>query len=191
MPSDSQYLWSTEHSMMLKPPTTPTTLSVWISLWAKPAIWAGFVCSSYHLYWIGWPLMPPLSLTQLKYACAIVAPSVKSVPGCLVTIAPSLIGVPLAFTPGFFPHFVTSPAAGVADPPPLVAAAPPVEADVLLLLLLPQALSTTARPTARTTTSAAHVLPLFPINAPPSLDQISSRRDQTRRVDRQATGPGR
>src|SRR2546423_258581 len=124
--------------------------------------------------------MPPLSLTHVKYACAIVAPSVKSVPGCFVTIAPSLIGVPVAFTPGFFPHFVTSPAAGAAAP--LVAAPPPVDAEVLLLLLLPHALSTTARPSARTTTSADHVLPLFPINAPPSLDQISSRRYQTRRV---------
>src|SRR6185312_2001758 len=115
--------------------------------------------------------MPPLSLTHVKYACAVVAPSVKSVPGCLVTMAPSLIGVPVAFVPGFVPHFVTSPAAGAV--PPLVAAgAAPVDADVLLLLLLPHALSTTARPTARTTTSAAHVLPLFPINAPPSLDQI-------------------
>ena len=52
--------------------------------------------------------MPPLSLTQLKYAWAMLAPSVKSVPGCLVTIAPTLIGVPVAFVPGFFPHFVTS-----------------------------------------------------------------------------------
>ena len=45
MPSDSQYLWSTAHSMMLKPPTIATALSVWISLCAKPAIWAGLVCS--------------------------------------------------------------------------------------------------------------------------------------------------
>src|SRR4051794_13794531 len=124
--------------------------------------------------------MPPFSLTQVKYACAIVAPSVKSVPGCFVTIAPSLIGVPLAAVPGFVPHFVTSPAAGAAAlvlaPPPLVAAV------VLLLLLLPHALMTTARATAKTTTSAADHFPLFPINAPPSLDQISSRRYQTRRV---------
>src|SRR3954454_7594430 len=131
--------------------------------------------------------MPPLSLTQLKYACAVVAPSVKSVPGCFVTIAPSLIGVPVAFVPGFVPHLVTSPAAGAA-----LVAAPPVAAVVLLLLLLPHALMATARPTASTTASAAdHVLPLFPIYAPPSLDQISSRRDQTRRVIRGAVGPGR
>ena len=30
--------------------------------------------------------------------------SVKSVPGCFVLIAPSVIGLPLAATPGFGPH---------------------------------------------------------------------------------------
>jgi hypothetical protein len=30
--------------------------------------------------------------------------SLKSVPGCLVLIAPMLIGVPVAATPGFVPH---------------------------------------------------------------------------------------
>jgi hypothetical protein len=30
--------------------------------------------------------------------------SLKSVPGCLVLIAPMLIGVPVALTPGFEPH---------------------------------------------------------------------------------------
>ena len=49
MPSDSQYLWSTAHSMMRKPPTIATALSVWISLCAKPAIWAGLVCSVVEL----------------------------------------------------------------------------------------------------------------------------------------------
>src|ERR671936_600523 len=118
--------------------------------------------------------MPPLSLTQLKYALAMLAPSVKSVPGCFVTIAPSLIGVPVAFTPGFVPHLLTSVDAAALELPVDAGAA----ALVLLFLLLPQADSETARPTASTTTSAAdHVLPLFPINAPPSLNQISSRRD--------------
>src|SRR3954466_11905757 len=79
--------------------------------------------------------MPPFSFTHVKYACAIVAPSVKSVPGCLVTIAPTLIGVPVAFVPGFVPHFVTSPAffAVVVLPPP------PLLDVVLSLLLLPHA----------------------------------------------------
>jgi hypothetical protein len=34
----------------------------------------------------------------------MLAMSVKSVPGCLVTIVPSLIGVPVAATPGLGPH---------------------------------------------------------------------------------------
>src|SRR5208282_688310 len=48
--------------------------------------------------------MPPLALTQLKYASAMLGMSVKLVPGWSVAIAPSLIGEPVAFTPGFFPH---------------------------------------------------------------------------------------
>jgi hypothetical protein len=35
-------------------------------------------------------------------------PSLKSVPGCLVSIVPMLIGVPVALTPGFGPHFDVS-----------------------------------------------------------------------------------
>src|SRR5919197_5078459 len=41
---------------------------------------------------------------------------VKSVPGCLVTIAPSLIGVPVAFWPLPAPHFDVGPVLAV-DPP--------------------------------------------------------------------------
>src|SRR5512133_4273491 len=89
--------------------------------------------------------MPPLSLTQLKYAFAIWAPSVKSVPGCLVTISPSLIGVPLAFTPGLVPHLETSVAAAAC-----VDAPPPPAVDELLLLLLPHAETKSERPTAST-----------------------------------------
>ena len=48
--------------------------------------------------------MPPLSLTQAKYALIMFGPSVKSVPGCLVSIVPMLIGVPVALTPGLGPH---------------------------------------------------------------------------------------
>jgi hypothetical protein len=48
--------------------------------------------------------MPPLSLTQSKYALAALVMSVKSVPGCWVTIAPILTGVPLAFFPLPRPH---------------------------------------------------------------------------------------
>jgi hypothetical protein len=49
--------------------------------------------------------MPPLALTQSKYALAPLGMSVKSVPGCLVTIAPIGIGAPLAFWPLPRPHF--------------------------------------------------------------------------------------
>jgi hypothetical protein len=75
-------------------------------------------------------------------------PSLKSVPGCLVSIVPILIGVPVAATPGFGPHFDVSADAlpelepleldDAVDPPPL--AAPPLE----LLLLLPHAANSTA-----------------------------------------------
>jgi hypothetical protein len=88
-----------------------------------------------------------LSFTQLKYACAIVAPSVKSVPGCLVTMAPTLMGDPVAFVPGFVPHFVTSPAffAVVAVPPP-----PPLPDVVLSSLLLPHAATNIDKPATNT-----------------------------------------
>jgi hypothetical protein len=51
--------------------------------------------------------------------------SLKSVPGCFVSIAPRLIGVPVAATPGFVPHAdvltvgVEAVALGGADAPPL------------------------------------------------------------------------
>jgi len=68
-------------------------------------------------------------------------PSLKSVPGCLVSIVPMLIGVPVAFTPGFDPHFDVSVDALLELPelldelelPPLLAAG----ALLVLLLLLP------------------------------------------------------
>jgi hypothetical protein len=40
--------------------------------------------------------------------------SVKSVPGNLVLIAPSLIGLPLALAPGFGPHYDVDDAAAEA-----------------------------------------------------------------------------
>ena len=49
-------------------------------------------------------MIPPLALTHAKYAPAMFSMSLKSVPGCLVLIAPMLIGVPVAATPGFVPH---------------------------------------------------------------------------------------
>ncbi len=76
-------------------------------------------------------------------------PSLKSVPGCLVSIVPMLIGVPVALTPGFGPHVEVS-----TDVLPLVPEAvleldvepPPPPAELLLELLLPQPASTTNSP---------------------------------------------
>src|SRR5947209_4283438 len=81
-------------------------------------------------------------------------PSEKSVPGCLVSIVPMLIGVPVAATPGLVPHFDVS-----TEPLALLVAAELVElllgpAAALLLeleLLLPHPAST-SRP--NTVTSA-------------------------------------
>src|SRR5918994_6027849 len=72
----------------------------------------------------GRPLMPPLSLTQSKYACTARPPSEKSVPGCLVLIAPNLIGSPLAFSPLPSPHLGAS-ALTFSAPPPSSSSSPP------------------------------------------------------------------
>jgi hypothetical protein len=77
-------------------------------------------------------------------------PSLKSVPGCLVSIVPIGIGVPVALTPGFLPHAEVL----LLAPPELalvvalVLAAPLGAAlELLLLLLLPQPASTRTAPT--------------------------------------------
>ena len=122
------------HSSRSNTPTIPTTWSVWISFLAAAAICAGCVWSYSTNSLIGWPLTPPLALTHSKYALIMFGPSVKSVPGCLVSIVPMLIGVPVAATPGFGPHDDVSvePPLELAAPtstsqldPPLLAAAPP------------------------------------------------------------------
>src|SRR6266478_4912398 len=77
-------------------------------------------------------------------------PSEKSVPGCLVSIVPTLIGVPVAATPGFGPHFEMS----TLDPEPLEPLEPlevlELGAAPLLLdeLLLPQPARTSIPDTA-------------------------------------------
>jgi len=80
-------------------------------------------------------LMPPLALTHAKYAFAMFEMSVNEVPGWLVTIPPSGIGVPVAATPALGPHCEVLTAAvlevGVLDGGLLV-----VLVVVLLLLLL-------------------------------------------------------
>src|ERR1700733_4744504 len=74
-------------------------------------------------------------------------PSLKSVPGCLVSMVPMLIGVPVAATPDFGPHedVLVEVAAVVALAVELVALEPPalLVALLLLLLLLPSAASAT------------------------------------------------
>ena len=82
----------------------PTTLSLWISFLASAASCAGLSCSVYWMYWIGRPLIPPLSLTHLKYAAATLEMVVKSTPGISMLIAPSLMGRPVAFFPVPRPH---------------------------------------------------------------------------------------
>jgi hypothetical protein len=85
----------------------------------------------------------------------MLGPSLKSVPGCLVSIVPIGIGVPVALTPGFLPH------ADVLVDPLLVLAAAVVlelvaldaplaavlELAELLELLLPHAANSNAAPT--------------------------------------------
>jgi hypothetical protein len=84
-------------------------------------------------------------------------PSLKSVPGCLVSIVPMLIGVPVAFTPGLGPHDEVSVDALVLlelldelELPPLLAAG----ALLVLLLLLPHPARIAATP--KTAASAIH-----------------------------------
>jgi hypothetical protein len=80
-------------------------------------------------------------------------PSLKSVPGCLVSIVPMLIGVPVALTPGFGPHDDVSldPVLALAVVLELELAllgAAALELALLLLLLLPHAASSAAATTA-------------------------------------------
>jgi hypothetical protein len=65
-------------------------------------------------------------------------PSLKSVPGCLVSIVPMLIGVPVAATPALGPHDEMLVEATL-ELEPLDVLEPPLAAAVVveLLLLLP------------------------------------------------------
>ena len=95
-------------------------------------------------------MTPPFAFTQVKYALIMFGPSLKSVPGCLVSIVPMLIGVPVALTPGFGPHddVLVEPVLALAVVP-LVLALVALEAPLLdvveLLLLLPHPASTSMR----------------------------------------------
>src|SRR5512134_1035448 len=72
------------------------------------------------MYWIGRPLMPPLSLTQSKYPFATFAIVVKSTPGISMLRLPILIGAPVAFLPvprpqtDFVADALPEPTTGVA-----------------------------------------------------------------------------
>src|SRR4051812_2362547 len=115
--------------------------------------------------------MPPLSLTQSKYAFAVFGMSVKSVPGCLVAMPPSLIGVPVAFLPLPRPHFDAAAAGSAAALLELEdELAPELELDDELLLSPPHAATT--RATAITATANAQRIARDPrsmrIAPPPS-----------------------
>ena len=73
--------------------------------------------------------MPPFALTQSKYAFAMFGMSVKSVPGCLVAMAPSLIVEPFAALPVPSPHTLC---VAVCLPDPIGAACEPVPAPVAI-----------------------------------------------------------
>src|SRR5215472_13932232 len=85
--------------------------------------------------------MPPLALTQSKYALAIFGMSVNEVPGWLVAMAPSGIGVPVAWTPGLVPHCDVLTVAALAEADEVLAGVEddPLAAVLLLLLLQPAA----------------------------------------------------
>ena len=85
--------------------------------------------------------MPPLSLTQSKYAFATLPMVVKSTPGISMSIPPSLIGAPVAFLP--VPRPQTDFVADALPEPTGVAAA-----DVLAPAAQPASIS------ARTTVAA-------------------------------------
>ena len=142
------------HSRMLEVPDMPRTWSLGTRSLAAAAICGGWVASVWRSSLIGWPLTPPLAFTHAKYAASMFEMSVKSVPGCLVLIAPSMIGVPVAAVPGLGPHGDVSDEpleplepllADDVDVEPLLAGAAALL--VLLLLLLPQPAITRAAAT--------------------------------------------
>jgi hypothetical protein len=84
-------------------------------------------------------------------------PSLKSVPGCLVSIVPMLIGDPVALTPGLGPHDdVSVEPPELLEPPLLDELEPPLlAAGVLLeLLLLPHPANAAAATIAANTTQS-------------------------------------
>src|SRR6478735_1875331 len=124
--------------------------------------------------------MPPLSLTQSKYAFAVFGMSVKSVPGCFVAIPPSLIGVPVASWPLPRPHFdaaAAGSAAAVLELPEAALELGELELDDFFFLT--QA-ATTERAIAATATARIERIPRDPgsmrIAPPPSCDFTGASR---------------
>ena len=107
-------------------------------------------------------MMPPLAFTQAKYAFAMFGMSVNDVPGWLVAMAPSAIGVPVAATPGLVPHCEVLTADVLAELLALDELAGALEAalelELLLLLLL--------QPAAAIATAAASTIVLRADNIP-------------------------
>src|SRR5690349_2897785 len=149
---------------MENPATNASTLSDSASFVASEATCWGSVEWVSTMKSTGWPLMPPLSLTHLKYAAAALEPSVKSMPGIFVVIEPSLIGVPVAFllaSASPAAHFVVeavAPPASLAVPPP----PPPDELESLP----PQPTATSA--SAATTSASKPSDLVHPLTAPSS-----------------------
>ncbi len=83
------------------------------------------------MYCTGRPWMPPLSLTQSKYAFATLPMVVKSTPGMSMSIPPILIGRPVAFLPVPSPQtdFVAD---ALPDPTGAVAVLAPVAQPVTI-----------------------------------------------------------
>ena len=92
-------------------------------------------------------MMPPLALTQAKYAAAMFGMSVNDVPGWLVAMAPSGIGVPVAFTPGLVPHcdVFTAALLGAADAELPELLEPPLLHPAAAIAAMTAASATTAR----------------------------------------------
>lgn len=113
-------------------------------------------------------MMPPLALTQAKYALAMFGMSVNEVPGWLVAMAPSAIGVPVAATPGLVPHCDVLTAEALAELVAVLAGVLelPVELELLLeLALLLQPAAAIAMAAARTTVLRAESI--FAFISPP------------------------
>src|ERR1700733_5098722 len=102
--------------------------------------------------------MPPLALTHAKYALAMFAMSVNEVPGWLVTIPPSAIGVPVAATPGLVPHCEVLTAEALAVD--VLAGALWLEAAPVLLLELELELELLLQPAAASAMAPAMTIVL-------------------------------